>query len=67
MNAKSDFWHIWTIPLLLAIVSLWGLLSALVGDGLLDVLSWLTLSIPLVVIARFVIRPTAGKKRGARK
>ncbi|AUD02817.1 hypothetical protein [Spirosoma pollinicola] len=67
MNTKPDFWHIWTIPLILAVVSLWGLLSALVGDGLLDFFSWLTLSIPLLVIARFVMKPTAGKKKVIRK
>lgn len=59
---KSDFWHIWTIPLLLGIVSLFGLIAALVGDDLWDVLSWLTLAIPLLVIGRFIWKPTAVKR-----
>lgn len=59
---KSDFWHIWIIPLLLGIVSLFGLIAALVGDDLWDVLSWLTLAIPLLVIGRFIWKPTAVKR-----
>ncbi|MDR6193221.1 hypothetical protein [Siphonobacter sp. SORGH_AS_0500] len=58
----NRFWHIWTIPLLLAIVSLGGLISALVGNDLWDVLSWLTLSIPLLVIGRFWLWPQGNKK-----
>ncbi|MDQ1087109.1 hypothetical protein [Siphonobacter sp. SORGH_AS_1065] len=58
----NRFWHIWTIPLLLAIVSLSGLISALVGNDLWDVLSWLTLSISLLVIGRFWLWPQGNKK-----
>ncbi|QHV95129.1 hypothetical protein [Spirosoma endbachense] len=58
----NRFWHIWTIPLLLGIISLGGLISALVGDTIWDVLSWLTLSIPLLVIARFWLKPQGSKK-----
>lgn len=39
------FW----VPLLLALISIVGLLSALLGDGLFDLLSWLTLAVPIVV------------------
>jgi hypothetical protein len=38
-------------PLSLAVVTLIGLLSALVGDGLCDALSWICLGIPVIVIA----------------
>ncbi|PMD90779.1 hypothetical protein BWI97_22665 [Siphonobacter sp. BAB-5405] len=58
----NRFWHIWTIPLLLAIISLGGLISALVGNNLWDALSWLTLSVPLLVIARFWLKPQGSKK-----
>jgi len=37
----------------LAIASCVGLISALVGDGIWDVLSWIALGLPLVVIAIF--------------
>jgi hypothetical protein len=39
------FW----VPTLLALISIVGLLSALLGDGLFDLLSWLTLAVPIVV------------------
>ncbi|GAB4012592.1 hypothetical protein GCM10028808_29160 [Spirosoma migulaei] len=62
----KPFGHTWTIPILLGISSLVGLISALVGDGSWDALSWLTLGIPLLVIARFVIKPTGPKKERVR-
>lgn len=51
--------------MLLAFVSLFGLISALVGDDFLDLLSWITLAIPLVVSTWFVV--IAFKKKGKRK
>ncbi len=63
---KRDFWHIWTIPLLLALVSLVGLVAALIGDAFLDILSWITLGIPLAVITRFVVKPRQPKRRSGR-
>jgi len=38
-------------PLLLAALSLLGLLSALLGDELYDVMSWLSLGVPVVLTA----------------
>ncbi|WJN59175.1 hypothetical protein OH686_10540 [Pseudomonas sp. SO81] len=37
-------------PLALGVLSLFGLLSALVGDQVYDLLSWLSLGIPLVLL-----------------
>jgi hypothetical protein len=60
---NRNFWHIWTIPIILAILSLFGLISALVGDGLMDY------SI-LAIIGYsgggcgLVYKPTAGKAPG---
>ena len=67
MNKKTNsrFWHVWTTPLLLALVSLFGLISALVGDDFLDFLSWITLAIPLAVITWFVL--IAFRKKRKRK
>jgi hypothetical protein len=42
---------VYGMPLLLAVVSLIGLLSALVGDGIWDALSWFCLGTPVTVIA----------------
>ncbi len=58
---NNSFWHIWKFPVLLGILSLGGLISALVGDFLWDGLSWIALSIPLVVIGKY-ISPIARKK-----
>ena len=43
--------RIWEVPLLLAVLTVAGLVSALFGDDLWDALSWLTLAVPLVVAA----------------
>jgi len=48
--------QVFFIPALLAVVSIFGLLSALLGDGLYDALSWLALSVP-VVVALWYWRP----------
>ncbi len=44
-------------PTILAIVTLIGLFSALIGDSLLDWLSWLLLAVPIVVISYKLIKP----------
>jgi len=44
-------WRIWRWPVALAVLTLFGLLSALLGEGgIWWALSWLSLSVPLVVI-----------------
>ncbi|CAN5810546.1 hypothetical protein BH09PSE5_BH09PSE5_18840 [soil metagenome] len=42
-------WSLWGVPILMAVVSVIGLLSALLGDGAWDAVSWVGLGIPLVV------------------
>ena len=42
--------NIWQMPVLLAGVSTLGLASALLADGWADVLSWLALTVPVLVI-----------------
>lgn len=49
--------NIWRWPIALGLLSVVGLLSALLGDGIWDALSWFTLGAPLAVIAFFVFRP----------
>jgi hypothetical protein len=48
--------RVWPIPIGLAIVSGAGLVSALVGDGVMDLLSWLCLAAPLATIAWYATR-----------
>lgn len=49
---KRSFLKIWGIPIILAFVSLFGLIAALLGDGIWDILGWLALSIPLFLIIK---------------
>ena len=44
--------HVWRVPVLLGLVSLIGLVSALIGDDVYDVLSWCLLALPLLAIVR---------------
>lgn len=41
----------WAIPVLLALATLAGLLSALTGDGIADVPAWVGLGLPVVATA----------------
>jgi hypothetical protein len=50
MNNNS-FLRRWGMPLLMAVLILFGLLSALLGEGVGQVLSWIALSAPLLVMA----------------
>ena len=50
---RQSLGAIFWIPAIIAAVSCAGLLSALIGDGVWDGLSWLTLSIPIVVAVWF--------------
>ncbi len=47
--------------LVLAVITLYGLLSALFGDGVWDELSWVALAIPLAVIVWKYSRATRGE------
>ncbi|WP_119458390.1 hypothetical protein [Rhodospirillaceae bacterium SYSU D60014] len=54
-------YRVFAIPTLLALLSALGLLSALLGDGVWDVLSWLTLGALIVTIVRHVARPARAR------
>ncbi|MGC4011226.1 MAG: hypothetical protein QM805_20890 [Pseudomonas sp.] len=47
---RRGLWMIFRWPVALAVLSTFGLLSALLGDGLFDVLSWISLGVPLLLI-----------------
>jgi len=51
--------QVWCVPTALALISVVGLVGALLGDGLWDALSWLALGVPLAVVAYFS-RPPKG-------
>jgi cytosine/uracil/thiamine/allantoin permease len=49
--------QIFGIPLLIALLSAVGLVSALVGDGIWDSISWITLLIPILLCVFFLLKP----------
>ena len=45
--------RMWGKPILVGVLSITGLVGALVGDGIWDVFSWLALGIPLFYMLKF--------------
>lgn len=57
--------QIWGMPIALGVVSAVGLLSALLGDGVWDALSWIALTIPIAVPLWHIARSTPCERHGA--
>lgn len=53
MTMPTRFWFIWRAPVLLGVLSVFGLLAALLGTGAWHWASWISLSVLLLVIARY--------------
>lgn len=62
---SHPFGPIWTAPILLGVLTIVGLISALVGDGIWDALSALTLGAVVLVGGYYSLRrpKTVAKKR----
>jgi hypothetical protein len=56
MNRLQTPVQIWGIPLILGVVSAIGLISALLGNGVWDILSWVMLGLPCAVIAWYLVK-----------
>ena len=56
MKRRNDLLPVFAIPLLLAGCSLFGLISALTGDGWRDMIAWLALAAPILAVGRAVLR-----------
>ncbi|WP_166106878.1 hypothetical protein [Duganella aceris] len=52
----SPFLRMWGAPTLLAILTIIGLLSALIGDGVWDALSAVTLGVPVLCCLWYGLR-----------
>jgi hypothetical protein len=57
--ARRSITQIFLAPAVISAVIAFGLVSALLGDGIWDQASWLALAVPLVVIAFYVFRRSA--------
>lgn len=61
---SRDLWQIFRWPIALALTSALGLVSALIGDGSYDALSWLMLALPAVtIIAALWLAGRGGRTR----
>lgn len=58
MSARSHVRRVYDTPFALAILSSFGLISALLADGIWDVVSWFALGAPVAVIIWYVTRPS---------
>jgi hypothetical protein len=65
VSGRGRFLFVWGAPIVLAVLSLFGLLSALLGTGIWHWASWASLGVPLLVILRFCCGPAPRKPRGA--
>ncbi|MCA1454457.1 hypothetical protein I6F35_14690 [Bradyrhizobium sp. BRP22] len=56
INARRSFTQIFLVPAIIAVIVAFGLVSALLGDGIWDTTSWIALGVPLAVTAFFACR-----------
>lgn len=56
MVAHRSLTQIFAAPLVIAIVSTVGLISALVGDGWWDAVSWVALGLPVLLYLLYIWR-----------
>jgi len=54
MNRQGDLSAVFATPLLLAICTLAGLVSALTGDGWRDMAAWIGLAVPVLAVGRAI-------------
>lgn len=56
-SRRQTLGQIFAAPAVIGVLSAIGLISALVGDGVWNALSWLTLGVPVALCAYFAMRP----------
>ena len=54
--------EIWGAPFGVGVVSIVGLVAALLGDGLADALSWAALSVPVAISFHCSLRPGRARR-----
>jgi hypothetical protein len=57
VTRRRTIGQIFGIPLLIALLSAIGLVSALMGNGIWDSISWITLLIPILLCGFFLLKP----------
>ncbi|WP_236844495.1 hypothetical protein [Bordetella sp. 15P40C-2] len=61
MSTHRRFWFVWGWPIALGLISIFGLLAALLGTGLWHWASWLSFTALLALIVRYWWFPTADR------
>jgi len=50
MQNRLNKREVWTVPAILGVLTCTGLVAALISDGPGDVISWLTLAVPVFIV-----------------
>jgi hypothetical protein len=58
-NASRSIARIFRWPAIIALIAAFGLISALLGDGIWDAASWVALALPVAVVAFFLVKRQA--------
>jgi len=58
MRSRRQFWFVWGAPILLGLLSVFGLLAALLGTGIWHWASWLSLTWLIVVVVKYWVFPS---------
>ncbi|ATP55841.1 hypothetical protein CPT03_04850 [Pedobacter ginsengisoli] len=53
---NNVFLKVWGMPILLSVVTIIGLISAIMGLGVWHFISWMALSIPVYIMIRYGLR-----------
>jgi hypothetical protein len=56
MKMSLTAWQIWRVPILLGIVSAVGMAVALLFEGIGHVISWMSLTVPIITVLWFSVR-----------
>jgi 1,4-dihydroxy-2-naphthoate octaprenyltransferase len=64
---KTDAMNLWGMPILLGALTFLGLISAIMGTGIWHILSWIALSIPLIIAVKHGRRFFEKKKKKQRR
>ena len=62
-NTPPDFRRVWLWPLVIGLTSTIGLISALLGDGPWDMLSWVMLGVPVAIVVGAVHGVRTARRR----
>ena len=60
---NNYFLKIWSIPIILGLLTIAGLLTALIGAEVWHFVSWALLAIPLIVMIKFLLKIKARNTR----